>query len=136
MHDPRKEEKMDEKINYIRDTIKDHPYPENLAWGIKEVKVLLSYIEELENNIHDPEWCCWEHKKRLIEKIKELEKEADRKEKVFMKIVEQKSNQDVELLKVEDRVKELEKGIEDARKSRTLSEAMVKLGKLVKKKKE
>ena len=54
-----KSPEMDKKINminYIYDTIKDHPYPENLAWGIKEVKVLLSYIEELEERTAEAEW--------------------------------------------------------------------------------
>ena len=33
---------------------------------------------ELESNIQDPEWCCTEHKKGLVARIKELEAEIDR----------------------------------------------------------
>ena len=34
---------------------------------------LLFRIKELETNLVDPEWCCHEHKKILVERIGELE---------------------------------------------------------------
>ncbi len=39
---------------------------------------LIERIKELEANIPDPEWCCAEHKKKLLERIKELESERRR----------------------------------------------------------
>ncbi len=41
--------------------------------AVSKMEWLINRVEELEANIQDPEWCCANHKKKLLERIKELE---------------------------------------------------------------
>jgi hypothetical protein len=50
---------------------------------------LLFKIKELESNINDPEWCCYEHKKMLLARIEELESALCEHKKILVERVEE-----------------------------------------------
>jgi len=136
---------MDEKVkeleaakHHIERILKEYKgNPFGLDWTINEL-ALLTLLFDREKRIQE-----WENAIKSVQKdnpdevhctcvpllkvrIKELEQ----------KILEVKKDLSLEIahgLQAEARIKELEDGLDDARRSRTLSEAMIKLSKFIKK---
>ena len=64
----------DEKMKEIEERIKQrNKYVEKMLVE-QDREYLFSECERLEGNIPDPQWCCAEHKAKLVARIKELEK--------------------------------------------------------------
>ncbi len=69
-----------------------------------DIQYLLSHIRQLEANINDPEWCCTEHKAKLVAHIKKLEeaieKHKNRMLETFPNLVTYANDLNQELYKV------------------------------------